>query len=238
MPKQLRPFRQLAAQQYRAGRMTRMTLKSSKAAFGLLIVCLGQPGACKDRAPINFHNQRSAGLAPISEQLTTAEPNSTMTQTTRCRPLTRTHGHHTLGIPISISEWEILDDEELNTYFQADEADGIRRKSCGPTRTPNGTIRWISGIVKGSPDFEQLPKHLKKNSFSSGPCCPNGHTCECLMIQRAIVRQYAARTNSQSAVRVNPNHFAFDRLYLIVTGPCPPTHWHAKYEGSVIMIFA
>ena len=161
-----------------AGIMTTMPLKSSMTAFGLVLLCLGHPGECKDRAPITVQNQ---GSMPIAEQLTAGGSNSPMPQPTRCRPLTRTHGHHTLGLPISISEWERLDDDELDVYFQADEANGIRRKSCGPTHAPNGTIRWISGIVKGSPDFEQLPRNLKKNSFSSGPCCPNGHTCECLI---------------------------------------------------------
>lgn len=128
-----------------------MMLKLSMTAFG--IVMFSQPSACM----------------PIA-----AASNDFM----RCRPFTRAHGYHTLGVPIATSEWERLDDDELDVYFHEDEANGIRNRSCGPERTPNGTIRWISGMAITVPGYELLPKSMRKQSYTSGPCCPNGHTCE------------------------------------------------------------
>jgi hypothetical protein len=91
-----------------------------------------------------------------------------------CRPL-QGHGQHTLGLPMVTSVWERLDDAELDAYLTVDEASGIRRQSCGPLRAADGSVRWISGTAQGSPDYRGSRGY---NSFSTGPCCPNGHTCE------------------------------------------------------------
>ena len=66
-------------------------------------------------------------------------------------PVAHTDITHSVFPSHQATQWERLDDDELDVYFQADEANGIRNRSCGPERTSNGTIRWISGMATTVP---------------------------------------------------------------------------------------